>query len=361
VYDSAMATADVLANGSASVLQRSLINRRVVLRSRPVGALRTEHFAIEEVPVPTPLAGQLLLRTLYLSLDPHLPGAIGDEATDGVPVRTGQVMAGGTVSRVEASRHRDYQPGDLVLGCSGWQQYALSEGADLARVDPRIDRPAQALGVLGLPGFLAYLAVSKIGRPKAGQTVVVAAASGAVGSLSGQIARGRGCRTVVLAGTADQHRFASEGPRFDECIERGAADLPARLRAACPNGIDVYFENAGGAAFDAVLPLLNKGARVLLRGTIDARDGTTTCPQSAARLRYLARLLAPKRIKVEPFFASDHRHRYSEFVTQMRHWLDSGTVRLREDIVDGLDNAPRAFIGLLEGRRFGKLVIRVAR
>jgi NADPH-dependent curcumin reductase CurA len=360
VYDSARATADVPANGSVNVLERSLMNRRVVLRSRPVGALGTEHFAIEEVPVPTLLAGQLLLRTLYLSLDPYLPGAIGDGATDAVPLRTGQVMAGGTVSRVEASRHRDYQPGDLVLGCSGWQQYALSEGADLARVDPRIDRPAQALGVLGLPGFLAYLALCKIGRPKAGETVVVAAASGAVGSLSGQIARARGCRTVVLAGTADRHRFASEEPRFDECIERGAADLPERLRAACPNGIDVYFENAGGAAFDAVLPLLNKGARVPLRGTIDPRDGTTS-PQSAARLWYLARSLAAKRIKVEAFFASDHRHRYSEFVTQMRHWLDSDTVRLREDIVDGLDNAPRAFIGLLEGRRFGKLVIRVAR
>jgi len=359
MYDSPSATADVLASGSVNVLQRSWVNRRVVLRLRPVGALRTEHFAIDEVPVPTPLAGQLLLRTLYLSLDPYLPGAIEDEATE-VPVRAGQVMAGGTVSRVEASRHRDYQPGDLVLGCSGWQQYALSDGTDVARVDPRIDRPAQALGVLGLPGFLAYLALCKIGRPKAGETVVVAAASGAVGSLSGQIARARGCRTVVLAGTADQHRFASAEPRFDECIERAAADLRERLRAACPNGIDVYFENAGGAVFEAVLPLLNKGARVPLRGTIDARDGTTRT-QSAARLGFLARSLAAKRIKVEAFFASDHRHRYGEFVTQMRHWLDSGAVRLREDIVDGLDNAPRAFIGLLEGRRFGKLVIRVAR
>jgi NADPH-dependent curcumin reductase len=335
------------------------MNRRVVLRSRPVGPLRTEHFAIEEVPVPTPSAGQVLLRTLYLSLDPYLPGAIEDRATDAAPVKVGQVMAGGTVSRVEVSRHSDYQPGDLVLGSGGWQRHALSEGADLARVDPGIARPAQALGALGLPGFLAYLAVCKIGRPKAGQTVVVSAASGAVGSLAGQIARARGCRTVVVAGSADQHRFATEQPRFDACLERGAPDLPERLRAACPNGIDVYFENAGGAALHAVLPLLNKGARVPLRGAIDARDGKTSS-KSVVRLWYLARLLAAKRIKVEAFFASDHRHRYGEFVAQMRHWLDDGTVRLREDIVDGLDNAPRAFIGLLEGRRFGKVVIRVA-
>lgn len=360
MYESSIALADAPADDSAHLLRRSLTNRRVVLRSLPVGALRAEHFTVQEVAVPTPMAGQVLLRTLYLSLDPYLPGAIGDRATDAVPVRAGQVMAGGTVSRVEVSRHRDYQRGDLVLGDGGWQQYALSEGTDLARVDPRIARPAQALGALGLPGFLAYLALCKIGQPKAGETVVVAAASAAVGLLAGQIARARGCRTVVLTGTAEHYRFATEEPRFDACIERGAADLLERLRGACPNGIDVYFENAGGAALDAVLPLLNRGARVPLRGTIDARDGTTS-PQRQGRLWYLARRLAARRIKVEAFFTSDHPHRYGEFVTQMRQWVDSGAVRLREDIVDGLDNAPRAFIGLLEGRRFSKLVIRVAR
>ena len=210
-----------------------------------------------------------------------------------------------------------------------------------------------------LVSFLAYLALGKIGQPQAGETVVVAAASGAVGSLAGQIAKLRGCRTVVLAGAADKRRFATEDTAFDACIERRAPDLGARLRVACPNGIDVYFENAGGAVFNTVLPLLNEGARVPLRGTIGGRDGADSS-EKAVRLRYLARWLAAKRIKMQAFIVSDHRHRYGEFVQQMSHWLDSGKAKFREDIVDGLENAPRAFIGVLEGRRFGKLVIRVA-
>jgi NADPH-dependent curcumin reductase len=358
VYQSAIPIAEALAKGSTYRPSRSLNNRRIVLRSRPVGALRAEDFAAEEHAVPAPSFGQVLLRTLYLSLDPYLPASIEDAANDAVPVRVGQVMAGTTVSRVEASRHGDYQEGDLVLATSGWQQYALSDGTDLIRLSSPIVRPTQVLGALGLPGFLAYLALGKIGQPQAGETVVVAAASGAVGSLAGQIAKLRGCRAVVLAGAADRRRLAIEEPGFDACIERRAPDLEARLRAACPNGIDVYFENAGGAVFNAVLPLLNKGARVPLCGMIGGRNAASSS-EKEVRLWYLARSLAAKRIKMQAFIVSDHRHRYGEFVQQMNRWLDSGKVRFREDIVDGLENAARAFVSLLEGRRFGRLVIRV--
>ena len=359
MYQSAIPIAEALPKGSTYGLSRSLTNRRVVLRSRPVGALRAEDFALERHAVPAPSADQVLLRTLYLSLDPYLHASIEDGANDAVPVRVGQVMAGTTVSRVEASRHGDYQEGDLVLACSGWQQYELSDGTDLIQLSSPIVRPTQVLGALGLPGFLAYLALGKIAQPQAGETVVVAAASGAVGSLAGQIAKLRGCRAVVLAGAADKRRLATEEPGFDACIERRAPDLEARLRVACPNGIDVYFENAGGAVFNTVLPLLNKGARVPLRGMIGGHYGAGSSDK-AVRLWYMAHSLAAKRIKMQAFIVSDHRHRYGEFVQQMSHWLDSGKVKFREDIVDGLENAPRAFIGVLEGRRFGRLVIRVA-
>jgi NADPH-dependent curcumin reductase len=251
-----------------------LTNRRVVLRSRPVGHPRAENFALEEHTVPAPSADQVLLRTLYLSLDPYDQAGIEDAASQGACVRVGQVMAGSTVSRVEASRHGDYREGELVLACSGWQQYALSDGADLIRLSSSIVRPKQALGALGLPGFLAYLALCEIGQPQAGETVVVAAASGAVGLLAGQVAKLRGCRTVVLAGAADGRRFATEDAAFDACIERRAPDLEAQLRVACPNGIDVYFENAGGAVLNSVLPLLNRGARVPLSGMMGGRNAT---------------------------------------------------------------------------------------
>jgi NADPH-dependent curcumin reductase len=359
VYQSALSIADALANGSTHGSARTLTNRRVVLRSRPLGPARVENFAVEDRAVPVPSADQVLLRTLYLSLDPYCQAGIDDAVTDEVPVRVGQVMAGNTVSRVEASRQGNFAEGDLVLACGGWQQYALSDGADLIRLSTRIVRPTQFLGPLGLPGFLAYLALCKIARPKVGETVVVSAASGAVGSLAGQIAKLMGCRAVVLAGAADKRRFGIEEPGFDACIERRAPDLEARLRAACPNGIDVYFENAGGAVFETVLPLLNKGARVPLRGTICGSDGTDSSDKTV-RLWYVARSLAAKRIKMQAFIAADHRHRYGEFVQQMSHWLDSGKVRFREDIVDGLENAARAFVSLLEGSRFGRLVIRVA-
>jgi NADPH-dependent curcumin reductase CurA len=340
--------------------QSHTVNRRIVLNSRPVGAPTADNFRLEERVVPVPSAGQVLLRTLYLSLDPYMRGRMSDAPSYAAPVAVGDVMGGGAVSRVEASQHPDYPPGDLVLGYSGWQDYALSDGSGLTQLDPRMTHPSLALGALGMPGFTAYMGLLDIGQPKAGETVVVAAASGAVGSVVGQIAKLEGCRVVGIAGGGAKCRYAVEELGFDACIDRRGADFPQQLAAACPKGIDVYFESVGGVVFDAVLPLLNVRARVPLCGLI-AHYNDTGLPPGPDRLGLLTRTLLTQRIKMQGFIIfDDYGPRYGEFFSQMRPWLEEGKVKFREDIVDGLENAPQAFIGLLEGRNFGKLIIRVA-
>ncbi|MBC7963949.1 MAG: NADP-dependent oxidoreductase [Steroidobacteraceae bacterium] len=341
------------------MLQANIINRRIVLNSRPVGAPTAENFRLEEAVVPVPSAGQLLLRTLYLSLDPYMRGRMSAAPSYAPPVAVGDVMVGGTVSRVQASLHPDYQPGDMVLGYSGWQEYALSDGTDLTRLDARMTHPSLALGVLGMPGFTAYMGLLDIGQPKAGETVVVAAASGAVGSVVGQIAKLKGCRVVGIAGGDDKCRFVVEELGLDACIDRRSADLPRQLALACPKGIDVYFESVGGAVFDAVLPLLNVSARVPLCGLI-AHYNDSGLPPGPDRLGLLTRTLLTRRIKIQGFIIfDDYGHRYDEFYQQMSAWLAEGRIKYREDIVDGLENAPEAFIGLLQGRNFGKRLVRI--
>ena len=330
------------------------------MNSRPVGAPTAGNFRLEEGAVPVPTAGQVLLRTLYLSLDPYMRGRMSHEPSYAAPVAVGEVMVGGTVSCVEASRHPDFQPGDLVLGYSGWQDYALYYGTGLTKLDAGMSHPSIALGVLGMPGFTAYMGLLDIGQPKAGETVVVAAASGGVGSIVGQIAKLKGCRVVGIAGGATKCRYVVEELGFDACIDRHSTDFAQQLAAACPKGIDVYFENVGGAVFDAVLPLLNVSARIPLCGLI-SQYNDTSLPPGPDRLGLLTRTLLTKRIKMQGFIIfDDYLHRYGEFFSQMRDWLKEGKIKFREDIVDGLENAPQAFIGLLEGRNFGKLVIRVA-
>ena len=341
--------------------QNNSVNRRIVLNSRPVGAPTAENFRLENLAVPVPQAGQLLLlRTLYLSLDPYMRGRMSDAPSYAPPVMLGDVMVGGTVSRVEASFHPDYQPGDVVLGYCGWQDYDLSDGTGLTKLDARMTHPSLALGVLGMPGFTGYMGLLDIGQPNAGETVVVAAASGAVGSVVGQIARIKGCRVVGIAGGAEKCRFVVKELGFDACIDRRSADLPQQLAAACPKGIDVYFESVGGAVFDAVLPLLNACARVPVCGLI-AHYNDTALPQGPDRLGLLTRTLLTKRIKMQGFIIfDDYGHLYGEFYQQMSVWVAEGRIKFREDVVDGLENASEAFIGLLEGKNFGKLVVRIA-
>jgi NADPH-dependent curcumin reductase CurA len=335
-------------------------NRRVVLKSRPVGAPTSENFLLEETATPLPATGQVLLRSLYLSLDPYMRGRMSDAPSYAAPVAINAVMIGGTVSRVESSFHPDYQAGDLVLGFNGWQDYAVSDGAGLTKLDPRMPQPSLALGALGMPGFTAYMGLLDIGQPKTGETVVVAAASGAVGSLVGQIAKLRDCRVIGIAGGAEKCRWVVDELGFDACIDHHSADFSQQLATACPKGIDVYFENVGGKVFDAVLPLLNPAARIPVCGLI-AHYNDTALPAGPDRLGLLTRTLLIKRIKMQGFIIfDDYGHRYGEFSRQMSTWLSEGKIIFREDIVDGLENAPQAFIGLLEGKNFGKLIIRVA-
>ncbi len=337
------------------------INRRIVLKSRPVGPPASEDFLLEETAMPVPTAGQVLLRTLYLSLDPYMRGRMSDASSYAEPVAINAVMIGGTVSRVEASLHPDYNSGDLVLSFNGWQDYAVSDGTGLTRLDPSMQQPSLALGALGMPGFTAYMGLLDIGQPKAGETVVVAAASGAVGSVVGQIAKLNGCRVVGVAGGAKKCRSVVEELGFDACIDHHGADFDQQLATACPNGIDVYFENVGGKVFDAVLPLLNPAARIPVCGLI-AHYNDTALPNGPDRLGLLTRTLLIKRIKMQGFIIfDDYGHRYGEFYNQMSTWINEGKIIFREDIVDGLENAPQAFIGLLKGENFGKLIIRVAK
>lgn len=336
-------------------------NRRIVLNARPRGAPTAADFRIESSPVPQPEAGQLLLRTLYLSLDPYMRGRMSDGPSYAAPVAIGDVMVGGTVSRVQASRHGDFRVGDLVLGYTGWQDYAVSDGKGLTALSTGDPHPSRALGVLGMPGFTAYMGLLDIGRPAAGETVVVAAASGAVGSVVGQIAKIKGCTVVGIAGGEDKCRYVVDELGFDFCVDHRADDLPGRLAAACPKGIDVYFENVGGAVFDAVLPLLNAKARIPVCGLIAAYNATEL-PPGPDRLGLLAGTLLRKRIKMQGFIVfDDYGPRWSEFAGAMGEWVQADKVKVREDIVSGLENAPQAFIGLLQGKNFGKLVIQVAR
>jgi NADPH-dependent curcumin reductase CurA len=334
------------------------LNRRIVLASRPHGAPTPANFRLETVSIPTPKAGQVLLQTEYLSLDPYMRGRMSDTPSYAPPVAVDDVMVGGTVARVVESLHPQFKAGDLVLSFSGWQDYALSDGSGLHSLSATMSQPSAALGVLGMPGFTAYMGLLDIGQPKAGDTVVVAAASGAVGSIVGQIAKLHGCRVVGIAGGADKCQYVRDELGFDVCIDRRDTDFAAQLAAACPAGIDVYFENVGGTVFDAVLPLLNVGARIPVCGLI-ANYNDTALPAGPDRLGLLVGTLLKKRIKMQGFIIfDDYGHRYGEFLSAMSAWVAQGKIKFKEDIVDGLENAPDAFIGLLQGKNFGKLVIR---
>lgn len=337
-----------------------IINRRILLQKRPIGRPEKEDFRLDEHDIVLPRAGQVLTQTLYLSLDPYMRGRMSDAPSYAAPVGLGDVMVGATVSRVVASEHEGFKAGDLALGFGGWQEYALADGEGLTRLDAGVGKPWLALGVLGMPGFTAYMGLLDIGQPKPGETVVVAAASGAVGSVVGQIAKLKGCRAVGVAGGEGKCRHVVDELGFDACIDHRGADFPAQLAAACPSGVDVYFESVGGAVFDAVLPLLNAKARIPVCGVISAYNATSL-PSGPDRMGMLVGLILRKRIKMQGFIIfDDYAPRFAEFHSQMSAWVREGKIRHREDIVEGLESAPQAFIGLLEGRNFGKLIVKVS-
>ncbi len=335
------------------------VNRRCVLARRPQGEPAATDFRFEEVPVPVPAAGQVLLRTRYLSLDPYMRGRMNDAPSYVPPVALDAPMSGQTVSEVEASNNPAFRVGELVVGNAGWQDFDVSDGRDLVRIDPALERPSYALGVLGMPGLTAYVGLLDVGQPRPGETVVVAAATGAVGSVVGQIARLKGCRVVGVAGGADKCDYAVRNLGFDACVDHRGGELRERLAAACPKGIDVYFENVGGEVLYALVPLLNVGARIPLCGLI-AWYNLEKAPTGIDRTPALLSTVLRWRVRIQGFIVLDHYQRFPAFYQDMSGWLREGRVRYREDVIEGLEQAPRGLIGLLKGENFGKLVVRVS-
>lgn len=332
--------------------------RRVVLASRPVGEPKETDFRLEEFEVPQPKAGQILLRTKWLSLDPYMRGRMSDAPSYAKPVGVNEVMEGGTVCEVEASQHPDYKLSETVLAHTGWQTHALSDGAGLRKLDPQRAPVSTALGVLGMPGMTAYTGLREIGKPQAGETVVVSAASGAVGSVVGQIAKIKGARAVGVAGTAEKCRYVRDELGFDDCVDHRAADFAQRLKAACPKGVDVYFESVGWPVFEAVLPLLNTFARVPVCGLI-SQYNATELPPGPNCAPQVFRAALTKRLTIRGFIVYDFAAQLDDFLRHVSQWVRDGHIKYREDVAEGLENAPRAFIGLLKGKNFGKQLVRV--
>jgi hypothetical protein len=314
---------------------------------------RLGDFDLVESPLPAPNDGEILSRTIYLSLDPYMRGRIGGAKSYAASVELGQVIVGATVGLVLESKHPALARGDIVMGYDGWQSHAVAKGAAVRKLDPKQAPVSTALGVLGMPGMTAYVGLLDIGQPRPGETVVVSAASGAVGSAVGQIARIKGARAVGIAGSRDKCDYVVRELGFDRCVNYKTGDLLASLQDACPSGIDVYFENVGGDVLRAVMQLLNMNARIPLCGLISEYNATESVPGPNLRPLLFNRAL------VKGFIVSDHMARLPHFLKDCGGWLREGRLKHREDVVVGLEKAPEAFIGLLQGKNFGKLLVRV--
>lgn len=333
---------------------------RIVLASRPEGAPTAENFRLEAATLPDLQDGQVLLRIVYLSLDPYMRGRMSTAKSYAAPMEIDDVMVGGTVGQVIESRYAGLEAGDYVLSYSGWQTHALARGETLRKLDPEAAPLSTALGVLGMPGFTAYAGLLRIGDPKPGETVAVAAASGPVGSAVGQIARAKGARAVGIAGGPDKCAHLRDELGFDAAIDHRAPDFAEQLAAAAPDGIDVYFENVGGKVADAVLPLLNTYARVPVCG-LAAQYNATAAPEGIDRLPGFFGQVLVKSLTIRGFIQTEFvAEMQADFQQDMSAWVREGKVRYREDLVEGIENAPAAFRGLLDGKNFGKLVVRVA-
>ena len=334
-------------------------NTAITLARRPIGAPTADDFARTETEVSGPREGEVLCRTIYLSLDPYMRGRMNEGPSYTPPAGIEEVLPGGTVSEVLESKHEGLAPGDFVLGYGGWQEYSVSPGSHLRKLDPEAAPISTALGVLGMPGMTAYVGLDEFGRPTAGETLVVTAATGAVGSVVGQIGRIKGCRVVGIAGTEEKCRYARDELGFDACVSYKDADFPDRLAEACPDGVDIYWENVGGASFFATLGLLNDHARIPLCGMISYYN-LAELPEVPDPTPRVLRTLLVRRVKLSGFIVFDHQAREPEFLEQMGGWVRAGKVRYREDIVHGLESAVAAFCGLLEGANFGKQLILVS-
>lgn len=339
--------------------QTDKTNRQHVLAERPKGAPTKDTLNLVESEIPVAGNDQMLLRTEYLSLDPYMRGRMSDAKSYAASVEIGDVMVGGTVAQVVESNVDGFKQGDWVLSFNGWQDYALSDGSGVTKLDQSPDHLSWALGILGMPGFTAWAGLTQIGAPKKGETIAVAAATGPVGATVGQIGKLLGCRVVGIAGGPEKCDYAVDELGFDACIDHKADDFADQLAKASPDGIDVYFENVGGKVLDAVIPLLNPNARVPVCGLV-SQYNVTGLPDGPDRMNWLMGQILSKKLTMQGFIIFDtFGHLYPEFAKEMSGWVESGEIKYREEIIDGLENAPDAFIGLLKGENFGKRVIRV--
>lgn len=333
-------------------------NTRILLASRPHGAPTADNFRVETVPMPSPGEGEVLLRTIYLSLDPYMRGRMSDAKSYAAPVEVGAVMQGGTVAEVIESRDDSLAPGDIVLAHLGWQSHGVQAARQVRKLDPAQAPITTAVGVLGMPGFTAYAGLLEIGKPQPGETVVVAAAAGPVGSAVGQIARIKGARAVGIAGGAEKVAWLRE-IGFDVALDHRSPTFKDDLKAAVPDGIDVYFENVGGHVWDAVLPRLNTYARVPVCGLV-AHYNDTELPDGPDRSVRLMQSILTKSLTIRGFIQTEFvKTHYKDFQREAAGWIAAGSLRYKEDVVEGLENAPEAFFGLLAGKNFGKLLVQV--
>jgi len=333
----------------------------ITLAQRPVGAPKDEDFKLESRPIPTPGDGEVLVRVHYMSLDPYMRGRMNDAKSYAEPVALGDIMEGGAAGEVLTSNHPQFAPGDMVFGMFGWATHGIQHGSMLRKLDTSVPITT-SLGVLGMPGFTGWYGLTEIGKPKKGETLVVAAATGPVGSMVGQIAKARGLRTVAIAGGAEKCALATEKFGFDAAIDHRAYDDASSLRkalaAACPDGIDIYFENVGGKVFEAVLPLMNRFGRIPVCGMI-ANYNDTSPPEGPDRFPMFWSALLVKHLTATGFIISNHFDQFPAFAKEVVPMLASGEIAYLEDIAEGLENAPRAFMGLLEGKNMGKQIVKV--
>ena len=329
-------------------------NLQVVLASRPQGPVTEKNFRFVESAMPSPIAGEVLVRNLYLSLDPYMRMRMNDGKSYAPPVQLGEVMVGGTIGEVVESKDPRFKTGDMVGGRSGWQLFAIAEAQTLRKVDTRGAPLSTALGVVGMPGVTAWFGLLRIGEPKPGETVVVSAASGAVGSVVGQIARLKGCRTVGIAGGPVKCAYVVNELGFDACVDYKSGSFESKLREATPGGIDIYFENVGGVVLDAVLPLLNAFARIPFCGYISEYDET-----ASHGVQHLRSLLV-NRVRLQGFIISEHLDIWDAALADLSAWLIAGKLNYHETIAHGLESAPAAFIGMLKGLNLGKQLVKLA-
>jgi hypothetical protein len=331
-------------------------NRQITLAARPTGLPKESDFRLVDSPIPAPQTGQFLVRSIYLSLDPYMRGRMNDRPSYAPPVKLGEVMVGGVVGKVIQSKHASFPEGAIVEGRFGWQEYAVSDGKDVRAIDPAIAPISTALGILGMPGFTAYFGLLDICNPRPGETVLVCSAAGAVGSVVGQIAKIKGCRVFGAAGSDEKINYVTQELGFDAAFNyKRKDDYMQALKEMCPAGIDVYFDNVGGPLTDAVFLTMSVGARIAVCGQISQYN--LEKPEMGPRLLWN---LIVKRAKVQGFLVFDFAERYQEALQQLAEWLRAGKLKYRETVACGIENAPKAFIGMLRGQNIGKQLVQIS-